>query len=642
VGSFSQTYGKRAGTFIPGNFIDDSDVEAPYYCGTGGRYTGLSTLAFTVTIPAGFDQWNRQVHCFVRGGMHVVRLLDNTEGPSNNVCDLLLYLLRNSSRVPEAQIDTASLLAGATFTNANGFWFNGEETESTNLRDWIDARLQYFLLRQARVAGKEAVSPLLPVNSNGTIKTTAVTWEFTFTEEHVIPGSFEITYTPLADRKPFCVMALWRQQDDLGIPVMRTAEVRYAGTAEDGPYEQHDLSGFCASENHAVKVGAYILSKRRHVTHRLQIGVKPDAFNPTLAPGELVRVRLERVASTGASSLHDYLYEVDRIGKSVAGEVRLELTHFPVDADYASVVAQEVNAATGTGILLPTGLSGVTCDINSDTDTSVPADTSLDPSAWDLPALGAFDFEIGSFGAFGLGGIGISNLKDGLDRQESISEPEIGGYVGTAKAGDTLTYDPGCPGAYIEWRLVNSSTGEYTSVAQGVAVNYIATAAAEEFGVSVVAIGRCPDPSSPDGFGEPISSKPLLVNPWLPISLTGAISFNYRDTQILSDVFTCGGSFYSAGSTTIFSNKFASFSIGAPFKAWRPLKNDALTNFVCSGSNTGGDVNQGIEVIKSDNTVAQLAVLSWWDGNKLSSFLYTWRQTVAISNVRVGGVLIQP
>jgi hypothetical protein len=421
VGSFSQTYDKRAGTFIPGNFIVDrvgyTTPECPSYCGTGGTYTGLSTLSFQATYPDEVDQWNRQVHCFVRGGLHVTRLLDSVTGPSNNVADLLLYLLRSSSRVPEEQIDTASLLAAATFTNVNGFWFNGSINASTNLRDWTSSNLQYFMLRQSRVAGKEALIPLLPTNADGSIKTTAVDWEFAFTEDHIIPDSFEITYTSLADRKPFVVMVLWRQQDDLGIPVIRTTEVRYTGTAEDGPYEQHDLSSFCASEDHAVKAGTYILSRRNHVTHQLTIGVRPAAYNPTLAAGDRVRVRLERTPSTGAASAHDELYEVDRISKSVNGDVSLDLTHFPVDDTFASVVALEVSAAVGAGVVLPTGLTGITCDVNSSEDTSVPADTSLDPSEWDLPADGSFDVGVTDLGGGGFDGGGIDNPEDGLDDQ---------------------------------------------------------------------------------------------------------------------------------------------------------------------------------------------------------------------------------
>jgi hypothetical protein len=538
VGSFSQTYDKRAGTFIPGNFIVPrsgyTTPECPSYCGTGGRYTGLSTLAYQATYPDGVDQWNRQVHCFIRGGIHVTRLLDSTLGPSNNVADLLLYLLRNSSRVPEAQIDTASLLAGATFTNVNGFWFNGVVSESTNVRDWIDSTLQYFLLRQTRVAGKEAVNPLLPVNNDGTIKTTAVSWGFTFTEQHIIPDSFEITYTPLADRKPFCAMVLWRQQDDNGIGVIRTAEVRYAGTAEDGPYEQHDLSEFCASENHAVKVGAYIISKRRHVTHRLQLGVKPDAFNATLAPGDLVRVRLDRIASTGVASRHDYLYEVDRIGKSLAGDVQLELTHFPIDGDLASVVAKEVNAATGAGLVLPTGLTGVTCDINSSVDLTIPEDISLDPEYWEdywtdngFPDL--FDdatyntdvAEIDPIDTSGLGGIDSSlptgwtstggsenNPSDSLDSQTgSVPSGSGSGYTYSGDpenpvVGDTVTAPSLCEGGIFTFYRVDPTVPGGKVVAAQATSTY--TMVINDIDKSVYAEISCPDPSSPTGYGEPI------------------------------------------------------------------------------------------------------------------------------------------
>ena len=555
VGSFSQTYGKRAGTFIPGNFIVPrsgyTTPECPSYCGTGGRYTGLSTLAYQATYPDGVDQWNRQVHCFIRGGIHVTRLLDSTLGPSNNVADLLLYLLRNSSRVPEAQIDTASLLAGATFTNVNGFWFNGVVSESTNVRDWIDSTLQYFLLRQARVAGKEAVNPLLPVNNDGTIKTTAVSWEFTFTEEHIIPDSFEITYTPLADRKPFCAMVLWRQQDDNGIGVIRTAEVRYAGTAVDGPYEQHDLSEFCASENHAVKVGAYIISKRRHVTHRLQIGVKPDAFNGTLAAGNLVRVRLDRNASTGVASRHDYLYEVDRIGKSLAGDVQLELTHFPIDGDLASVVAKEVNAAAGAGLVLPTGLTGVTCDINSSDDLTIPEDISLDLEYWEdywadngFPDL--FDeatyntdvAEIDPIDTSGLGGIdsslptgwtssiGFGGSSPGGPEEYGNPSDDLNGQIGSSvgSSGDGLTYsgDPsnpqpgdtispsgGCEGGVVVYYRVDPSVeGGKVLVAQAISTY---TLVINDIDKSVYAELFCPDPSSPTGYGDPIQLGPTPI-----------------------------------------------------------------------------------------------------------------------------------
>ena len=602
VGTFTQTYDRRAGTFAAGNFIDNTpNLEAPIYCGTSGTYDGLSTMAFSVTIPAGFDQWNRQVHCFIRGGTYVARLLDSVTGPSNNVADLLLYLLRNSSRVPEVMIDTAtSFLAAATFTNTNGFWFNGVVSESTNLRDWSGGTLQYFLLRQSRIGGKEALKPLVPTNANGTIKTTAVSWAFTFTERHIIPDSFEITYTPLADRKPFCAVMLWRQQDDLGIPVMRNTEVRYTGTAVDGPYEQHDLSEFCSTENHAVKVGAYILSKRRHVTHRLQLGVKPDAFNPTLGAGDLVRVRLERIASTGASSVHDYLYEVDRIGKSIGGKVQLDLTHFPVDANLASVVALEVSAATGSGLLLPTGLSGITCDVNSSADTSVPAETFTE-GAFSEYGSNISDFGGGGGGEeFGDGDADKDNADDGKDGQ--------GGQGGSGSAGnlelphpvpavgDTATAPIICEGGITRWyRLDPSVPGGRVYLTQGPSYTMIINDA----DYSIYAETKCPDPSTPDGYGPPIPWNPTpKISEFRPLT-PGTFIVNYTITEIYNTLYYCSNNTVYVAE---FENTYAYSSTVLSVVGWRYGNMEATETYICSGSNTVTNILMGIVVKKSNGT----------------------------------------
>jgi len=534
VGSFTQTYSRRAGTFIRGNFINNSpDLEAPYYCGTGGTYAGLSTMAYSITIPAGFDYWNRQVHCFVRGGMHVNRLLDSVTGPSNNVADLLRYLLANSSKVSADQIDTTSLLEAARFTDTNGLWFNGVVAESTNVRDWMSDVLPYFLLRSSRVGGKEALRPLLPtIAATGAINTGAVSWSFTFTEEHIVPGSFQISYTLLADRKPFCALVLWRQQptDDIGL--IRSTEVRYAGTAENGPFEQHDLSAFCASEDHAVKVGAYILARRKHITHTLSITVRPDAFNATLGPGDLVRVRLERIPSTGASSLHDELYEVDRIGKSLSGKVQLELTQFPVDDQLRSVVALEVSAAVGNGILLPTGKTGVTCDVNSSTDTSVPTDTAYDIDQWETigtdangdpytvnwgnedeidQVSGSSTFTTGA-SSEGLGEVPIDNPTDSIGGQPdtglSGNIPTIGGDV--PRVDDTVQAPTHCEGGRVTWyRLDPSAPGGKNFLTQGSSTY---TMVINDVDYSVYSEVECPDPASPTGYG-----------PAIPLGQTGRI-----------------------------------------------------------------------------------------------------------------------
>jgi hypothetical protein len=391
VGTFTQAYDRRAGNWGPGNVIvprtgfEDQVPDAPIFCGTAtGSYAGVSTGSFTVTIPHPFRQWDRQVHVFVRNGISVERLLQaGTAGPSNNVADLVLFLLRRSTRVPDALIDFDSMRDAARFVNTNGFGCDIEINEPSNLADWLTQNLGYFLLRESRRGGKKGLRPLLPTYLDGRISLDPVPWAFTFTEDHILPGSLQINYSSRVERQPFCVQMIWRQQPDDALGLARTTEVRFANSAPDGPFEQHDISAYCTTENHALKVGAYILSRRRHIDHRLVFSVRSDAFNARLSPGDVVRVRLRRIPSVGEPQAHDYLYEVDRIGRGVTGEIQLELTHYPVNENGVSVVALDVSAATGNGILLPTGRAAVNCDLNDSTNTSFTTD--LGPwEGWDI------------------------------------------------------------------------------------------------------------------------------------------------------------------------------------------------------------------------------------------------------------------
>jgi len=316
------------------------------------------------------------VHAFIRGGMYVPRLVDGITGPSNNFADLWQWSLINISKQPASAIDTSRLTAAANFRNVNNLTCDIWLRESSNLEDFVASKAASFLLGQTRVNGQRGLRPLLPVNNDHTIKTTAIGWVFLFNEDYIIPESFEISFTPLADRLPFAVKVLWRQQLDDDFGIIRTSEVRYPGEAIDGPFEQHDLSAFCTRESHAVKVGAYIRARRRWVTHTASWTTRAEDFNATLVQGDIVRVRLDRIVSANSSKAHDYLYQVDRITVTQAGDVRIQATHFPIDSQGRSLVALDVVNTVGNGILLSSNRTGVSCDLNSSTDTSVPASTS--------------------------------------------------------------------------------------------------------------------------------------------------------------------------------------------------------------------------------------------------------------------------
>ena len=434
VGSLTQTYNRRAGPWLPGNFITPqagfTPPECPYYCGTGGTYKDMTTASYVIAgVPDGDTRWDRQVHVFIRGGMHVTRLLDAVTGPSNNVADLALWLLQKTGRMPLDLIDVAAFTSAADFTEKAGLWFNGKLTQSENFEDWLANRARYFLLSKSKRNGKVGLRPSLPVDGNNEIDTSPITPVWQFNVDNLILSSFNISWIPLSDRKPFCALMLWRQQPDDDIGLIRTTEVRYEGQAVDGPFEQHDLSEFATSENHVVKVGANIVARRRYITHTATVKAKPEDYGGTVYQGQIVQVVLPRVASRGVPGEHRYLYEVERIGRSPNGEVSLDLIHFPVDIEGRSLVALDVAAATGGGILLDTGKSGTSCDVNSDSDLTIPADDSLDPSLWPLPGDDAFDVDLP------LSDFGTGTLGDGLADGDGYGGFGEGGFGGDGDGG---------------------------------------------------------------------------------------------------------------------------------------------------------------------------------------------------------------
>jgi hypothetical protein len=498
VGTWAQTYNRRAGTWTPGNFIvavaGKDPWACPQYCGTSGNYANLTTLSYTNTHQDRDGTWDKQVHAFVRQGIKVTRILDSTLGPSNNIVDLALYLIKQSSRLPNSMLDTAAFTTAANFTNVNSFFYNGEFKESTNLEDWLQEISSKFLLRVSDNLGKKGMRPLLPINNDYTIKTTAIAPSFTFTEDHVLPDGFQIEYIPLSERKPICALILWRQQPDSDVGIVRTAEVRFAGEAVAGPYEQYDLSQFCTTENHAIKVGTYYVARRKYITHTLRLKARPDTYNSTLVLGDIVRVRLQRETVTGSIAAHDFYYEVERINKSISGIVELDLMHCPVDSQNRSLVALAVAAATGAGYTLPTGRNDFSCNINNDTDP-VPDEGGNLP---DLPDPGDPD-DPGS-GPDGGGDFGY-NIPPGTETSPSGTDqnpeyPESYGEINGASGptgqpvvDDTLSADGTCPGAFIEKIQEGSEL-----------FNYTITNADVDF--EIVGIGRCPDPSTPSGYGD--------------------------------------------------------------------------------------------------------------------------------------------
>ena len=318
-------------------------IEIPEYTGDGrGSYQGLSVLSFTDTYPPGVDTWNQQIHVFIEDGVQVETLLDPE---ATNESDLLPDLARHLLQIrgqPAALIDTDNLTAAAEFNQANGLLFNGVLVVPANVRDWLYRIAPFYLLRVSNRQGAIGLRPAVPTNPDGTIDTGPVTPAFTFTEDHVKPGSFRQEIIGAADRRPFTAVMLWRDQPLDQIGMTRATDV-VRDDAPDAPAEQFDLSEFCCTEAHAVKAAIYQHSRRTHITHKLTIDVLPDPGLAAMVTGDIVRVTQQRFNVTRGQTVHDFFYEVDDVETTDAGNVRLKLTHFPVTDSRESLYALEVS-----------------------------------------------------------------------------------------------------------------------------------------------------------------------------------------------------------------------------------------------------------------------------------------------------------
>ena len=490
------------------------DYGFPTFCGTSGTYSGLTTLSFERDFDGirQFDELKKTINVFVRNGLKVTRLVDGVTAGSDNYVDLVKYLFQSNNRLADDLIDDAALTTAAKFTDASGFFFNGQLIKSQNLLDWLQSTSVNFLLRLSNSGGKFGLLPRLPYNTDHTIKTTQVTPEFTFTEEHVIDGGFEVSYISLEDREPVCFVVHWRQQPEANFGLVRTVQVRYANEATNGPFVSIDMSNYCTTEDHAVKVGAFRLAQRKFITHHLRLTVRERSYNASLVIGDLVRVRLRRETSEGEVEYHDKLYEINRIEKTFASTIVYDLTHFPIDTQGRSIVAREVVAASGAGNTINVGRTTFDCDENSSTDTTLIGTGS--GGGGTLPPAEDTELDIDQPGPEDIDSPYPDGPDNPLDPFESLDDPSdtpIQGYTGTPEAGDVLTYSPPCANAMIRWYKVNINTGEVTLIGSGVGASLTVTQAMQQEGIRIYAEGYCPDPSSPDGYGQPITSDLLDV-----------------------------------------------------------------------------------------------------------------------------------
>lgn len=325
-------------------------VGLPLFPGANGSFAGLSCLAVRgkYLIEANLGDFKEQVRCFVRNGIKVLDITTNQTGSSNNFLNLAYYLLKKNG-VPDSLIDLDSFKLCYSFTVANNLFFNGVINNPVNLRDYLSRVAEGFLLRLVQVNGKLAFKPVLPILGNKTFNNSSVSEDKVIDIKDIISDTLSISYLPIYERKPFCAVVSWREQLSQAYSVAVSSEVRFTGTAIDGPFEQYDFSDFITNRLHSELVGKYILASRKFITHTISFSIPLDTASESigklvgqLQPLDIIRLTGTQTSSLdGALQLADY-YQISSISESAQGEVLINASHFPTDAGGTSLIVSSI------------------------------------------------------------------------------------------------------------------------------------------------------------------------------------------------------------------------------------------------------------------------------------------------------------
>ena len=267
-------------------------------------------------------------------------------GASNQFVDLAMYLFTIYKRADGADtsdiaspIYISNFASIVAFCNQYQFFFNGVLEDSVNIIDLISQLAPYFFLSFLSVGGQYRFEPLLPLDGNQ-LDETALTPAATFTEDEILPGSFNKSFYPITDRQDFIAVMLYREANPSEIGIQRTIQVSYDTTALDAPVEQFDMTDFCTYEFHATAYAGYELAKRRYSTHT--ISFETALIVTGLIPTDIIKVDRQRITSAGDDRSEVEWYQISSITFNAEGRSTIEAEHFPVTAGDVSAITYSI------------------------------------------------------------------------------------------------------------------------------------------------------------------------------------------------------------------------------------------------------------------------------------------------------------
>ncbi len=268
-----------------------------------------------------------QMRCWLGSGLPVERLHPNpdtaygdasTVGPSNLFTDLVYFLLTDQQAGAGGLlgmdsnrnylVDKNDLIKTSRFLATQKLFFNGPIVERTNLRQFISDIAPYFLCNFIISDGKFSLKPAVPAFTGGAIDTGAVQVDQLFTSGNILEDTYKLEYLGAEERRAFKAVVRYRQERKNKLPEEQVVIVKGADGSGDFaspgtnllPEEQFDLTQFCTSRGHAVKVAKYFLALRAYVTHTISFSTTAEGLN--IQAGSYIKIVTESSPYSAANN----------------------------------------------------------------------------------------------------------------------------------------------------------------------------------------------------------------------------------------------------------------------------------------------------------------------------------------------------
>ena len=283
---------------------------------------GIANVALRLSSS---KEWNSfsQFSAYIKQGIKVERLIDNTTGPTNLFPEIVYALLTDkkfglADLVGVPSVDKERMTVAAKFCEANGFYWDGVITDKQNIREFIYQNAIFNLLDFTILGGKFSLFPSVPFDSSNfeIIKTQKPTVRALFTDGNT--RNLKVSFLAPEERQNFIGTVYFRKEVPNGFSetLSKTLVIDNddANVIEEKfPIEVFDMSDFCTSEEHAETFLKHALKIREKVDHGIKFETTPQAALG-LKPGDYIRFISE---ATHTSRFENGVISLDGLVQSV-------------------------------------------------------------------------------------------------------------------------------------------------------------------------------------------------------------------------------------------------------------------------------------------------------------------------------------